>query len=564
MSHPGLRVNVTGIPLQGAKSRVETQIKLGIQLVNQQNDRIGAWTHIRLPEYMVAKEKNKSINAKSVSQEVHQALQNGTCLTLEAAVICQSDRSKAIQTCTGCVLRERKRAQRKMSLNKKKATPATTTAGGLDNDSPEQMALEQRKILLFNCTEIADFASGELVLPTRITCYCRHHGEKHGFCIRFTLRDYANNPIATGTSPPIMITDDHKTSKVKKPDQASPAVAHKGNARPAEPQPNRVITLTPPSSPTSPGDEIESEVDVGAPHEEDDEMEESEESEMDSASSNASPSPLQVTMDISQYDPNNLSIVDLISQFSQPDDARKVPSPSSPITPTDRFSQACQTTPSPEYPATSLESQHQYQSMNSFIYVTTNNDRIVPEQLVDIPISLVPHTATPLNKQSPLGQQAHLQQDQEHHQQQLQQQQLQQQHLQFQQLQQQALFPEAFSINNGTVTPTPVARRTSTSGGVGPVRRRRAPVPAGPLTSVGQQPSVSSPINPTTESLASSAAMVSPAPLPSILGLSSSLAMVPPGFIVPKMTRLIPNSGPCFGGIEITILGANFYAGLTA
>jgi hypothetical protein len=61
-----LRVNITGIPAQGAKSRVETQIKLGIQLVNQQNERIGAWTHIKLPEYMVAKEKNKRINAKNV------------------------------------------------------------------------------------------------------------------------------------------------------------------------------------------------------------------------------------------------------------------------------------------------------------------------------------------------------------------------------------------------------------------------------------------------------------------------------------------------------------------
>ena len=63
-----LRVHITGIPLQGAKSRVETQIKLGIQLVNQQNERIGAWTHIKLPEYMVAKEKNKRINAKNVGK----------------------------------------------------------------------------------------------------------------------------------------------------------------------------------------------------------------------------------------------------------------------------------------------------------------------------------------------------------------------------------------------------------------------------------------------------------------------------------------------------------------
>ncbi|KAI8599270.1 hypothetical protein EDD21DRAFT_288182, partial [Dissophora ornata] len=204
-------VHITGIPLQGAKSRVETQIKLGIQLVNQQNERIGAWTHIKLPEYMVAKEKNKRINAKNV--EVYEALNSGTCLSLEASVVCQSDRGKVIQTCTGCVLRERKRAQRKKSLGKKKNGATAGPVAQLDEDDPEQMALEQRKILLFNCPEITEFNSGELVLPTRITCYCRHHGEKQGFCIQFLLRDYANNVVAVGMSPPIMITDDHKASK---------------------------------------------------------------------------------------------------------------------------------------------------------------------------------------------------------------------------------------------------------------------------------------------------------------------------------------------------------------
>ncbi|KAG0201113.1 hypothetical protein BGX28_006038, partial [Mortierella sp. GBA30] len=556
-----LRVNVTGIPLQGAKSRVETQIKLGIQLVNQQNERIGAWTHIKLPEYMVAKEKNKRINAKNVGPEVYEALNNGTCLNLEASVVCQSDRTKVIQTCTGCVLRERKRAQRKKSLGKKKSATASPVSQ-LDEDDPEQMALEQRKILLFNCTEIAEFNSGELVLPTRITCYCRHHSEKQGFCIQFMLRDYANNIVALGISPPIMITDDHKASKVKKPEQGgATGTQRKALIKKVTDGPNKVVTLTPPSSPTTPGDEVESELDMGTGQDDDDEEEEeSEESEMDS-SSNASPSPLQATMDINQYDPNNMSIVDLISQFSQGDDARQVPSPSSPVAPGDRVSQACQTTPSPEYLPTSFEGQQQqFQSMNSYIYAT-NNDRMVPEQLVDIPISLAPPSNSSMDQSRDNAQQHQLQQEQERQQQQHHQQQLQQQHLQFQQLQQQALFPDAFSSPAG-ITPTPVGRRTSTSGGVGPVRRRRVPAAINPLASSAVQSALSAPMS--TNPLGATASMISPSPLPSILGLSSSLAMVPPGFIVPRMTRLIPNSGPCFGGIEITVLGANFYAGLTA
>ncbi|KAF9935711.1 hypothetical protein BGZ65_003137, partial [Modicella reniformis] len=564
MSQNGLRVNITGIPLQGAKSRVETQIKLGIQLVNQQNERIGAWTHIKLPEYMVAKEKNKRINAKNIPPEVFDALNNGLYLNLEASVVCQSDKSKVIQTCTGCVLRERKRAQRKKSLGKKKSNIPAGPPAQLDEDDPEQMALEQRKILLFNCTEIAEFSSGELTLPTRITCYCRHHSEKQGFCIRFVLRDYANNVVAVGMSPPIMITDDHKASKVKKPEQGSSGVQQRTTSKKAADS-SKVVTLTPPSSPTTPGDEIESEVDMthAQDQEEEEEEEESEGSEMDSSSSNASPSPLQTSMEFGHYDPNNIPYVDIIPQFSQADDARQVPSPSSPITPTERASQACQTTSSSDYPPTSFEGQQQhYQTMNSFIYAS-NNDRMVPEQLVDIPISLAPPVSSPIDQaRDHSGQQHQLQQEQERQiRQQHQQQQLQQLHLQFQQQQQQALFPETFN-NTSPVNPAPVSRRTSTSGGVGPVRHRRAPTSANPLAPPTTLPSLTTPL--AANALTTTPSLISPATVPSILGLSSNLPMIPPGFIVPKMTRLIPNSGPCFGGIEITILGSNFYAGLTA
>ncbi|CAJ0833767.1 11437_t:CDS:10 [Entrophospora sp. SA101] len=81
----------------------------------------------------------------------------------------------------------------------------------MDLDDEKMMQLEQNKILLFNCNEIVDFNSGDIILPTRITCYCRHHNEKVGF----RIKDHTNDVIATGMSPPIMITDDHKSSKTK-------------------------------------------------------------------------------------------------------------------------------------------------------------------------------------------------------------------------------------------------------------------------------------------------------------------------------------------------------------
>ncbi|CAG8708756.1 1971_t:CDS:2, partial [Scutellospora calospora] len=104
----------------------------------------------------------------------------------------------------------RKRSQRKKENKHSKTNPNTTSNDDsnkpMDLDDEKTMQLEQRKILLFNCSEIVDFSSGDTILPTRITCYCRHHNEKV---------DYANTIIATGMSPPIMITDDHKSSKTK-------------------------------------------------------------------------------------------------------------------------------------------------------------------------------------------------------------------------------------------------------------------------------------------------------------------------------------------------------------
>lgn len=69
--------------------------------------------------------------------------------------------------------------------------------------------------MLFNCAELVDFSAGDTILPTRITCYCRHHNERLGFCIYFEMVDHTGKKVAEGISPPIMITDDHKSNKVK-------------------------------------------------------------------------------------------------------------------------------------------------------------------------------------------------------------------------------------------------------------------------------------------------------------------------------------------------------------
>jgi uncharacterized protein len=51
----------------------------------------------------------------------------------------------------------------------------------------------------------------------RITCYCRHHREKVGFNVHFKMVDHRGRTVGSGSTPPIMITDDHKSTHKSQP-----------------------------------------------------------------------------------------------------------------------------------------------------------------------------------------------------------------------------------------------------------------------------------------------------------------------------------------------------------
>ncbi|EFW98486.1 membrane-tethered transcription factor [Grosmannia clavigera kw1407] len=129
---------------------------------------------------------------------------------------CRPANGGDIWICKGCIQRERKRANRK-KLKK-------------PEDDEEWSRDEHRRIVIFNTNETKDWqrptaaalssldenAAGSPIeavisVPMRITCYCRHHGEKTGFQVIFTLKDFQGNVIAQTMSRSIMITDDHKT-----------------------------------------------------------------------------------------------------------------------------------------------------------------------------------------------------------------------------------------------------------------------------------------------------------------------------------------------------------------
>ncbi|KAI2631947.1 hypothetical protein GGR54DRAFT_627506 [Hypoxylon sp. NC1633] len=124
-----------------------------------------------------------------------------------------------VRICAGCITRERKRAGRKK------------------HKKPEEEELwnryEHERVIVFNTNEVKEWqtvtpgmvdptgtghpdlsiptGSVQVDAPMRIACYCRHHSEKMGFQVIFTIKDYKDNVICQQISSSIMITDDHKT-----------------------------------------------------------------------------------------------------------------------------------------------------------------------------------------------------------------------------------------------------------------------------------------------------------------------------------------------------------------
>ncbi|KAF4123704.1 IPT protein [Geosmithia morbida] len=235
------------IPDSPVKSRVETQISLRLILTPPPP----GITKLHLPTQAISKPKLQVRPAPQRSPNM---------LELSVSVVCTSAmqqpelRDRALQRamnnpprhlpppnddgefspqngaevriCSGCMTRERKRAARKR----------------VKNQDDENMWLkdEDHRVIVFNTHEVKEWDScGELDshpgalkvdLPLRIACYCRHHGEKLGFNVIFTLKDYQNRPVAQIMSRPIMITDDHKTHPIASlPTHADASVAVSGS-----------------------------------------------------------------------------------------------------------------------------------------------------------------------------------------------------------------------------------------------------------------------------------------------------------------------------------------------
>ncbi|ERT00043.1 hypothetical protein HMPREF1624_03412 [Sporothrix schenckii ATCC 58251] len=237
------------VGIEPHKSRVETQIPVTILLSSLPPD----VTKLHLPPHTISKPK---LLAKNAPEHSPDTLELHTMVVCTSAMANEANRQRALERaaastygpqarpsddasgedgddcrpadggevwiCSGCIQRERKRANRKKSKK-----PEDDEGWSRD---------EHRRIIIFNTNEIKDWQhptaatnlgpqseNAAIVIPMRITCYCRHHGEKAGFQVIFTLKDYRGQVLAQTISRSIMITDDHKTPTAASAGSASAA-----------------------------------------------------------------------------------------------------------------------------------------------------------------------------------------------------------------------------------------------------------------------------------------------------------------------------------------------------
>ncbi|KAI2610963.1 uncharacterized protein GGS25DRAFT_175615 [Hypoxylon fragiforme] len=226
------------------KSRVETQIpiKLTIHNLPQGIKRIHLPTHtiskpkllakppaVRSPDMLEAYTMLVCTSAMQDPEKLQRALRRAAAARHDflgqrrSGDGMEDDEQKPqnggeVRICSGCITRERKRAGRKK------------------HKKPEEEELwnryENERAIVFNTNEIKEWqvvtpsmidptgtgpadlsvpaGTVQVDAPMRIACYCRHHGEKMGFQVIFTIKDYKDNVICQQISSSIMITDDHK------------------------------------------------------------------------------------------------------------------------------------------------------------------------------------------------------------------------------------------------------------------------------------------------------------------------------------------------------------------
>ena len=86
-----------------------------------------------------------------------------------------------VRACTNCLTREAKRTERKKAARVRPVRRDSSDSEDDDDSNGGGKDGIRGHIVVFNCPDLNDFSEGRVVLPVRVTCYCRHHREKLGF-----------------------------------------------------------------------------------------------------------------------------------------------------------------------------------------------------------------------------------------------------------------------------------------------------------------------------------------------------------------------------------------------
>ncbi|KAK2033438.1 hypothetical protein LX32DRAFT_89309 [Colletotrichum zoysiae] len=273
----GCRLTIHPTP---SKSRVETQIPIKMTLFPLPP----GIKRLHLPVHTISKPK---LLAKPPAERTPDMLELYTMLVCTSAMQNEDNKRKAFQRaaaathspvmnarsvsddddeenkpqnggevriCAGCITRERKRAARKK----------------IKKVEEEEMwnRDETRRVIVFNTQEVKEWQTPNGVVsdstvtgrpepvappgamqvdaPMRIACYCRHHAEKLGFQVIFTIKDWQDRVVAQEISQSIMITDDHKTHPI--PQQLNPPVAQTSDSTNLVPMMSAQMETSPLSS----------------------------------------------------------------------------------------------------------------------------------------------------------------------------------------------------------------------------------------------------------------------------------------------------------------------------
>ena len=264
----GLQMLVLGIPTVGAKSRVETQIKISVVLVRPTSEhgidgndlisldggieaqageafeRIGSWTHIKIPQILAMRKKKLPKKLMKSGASPSSPWKGVTRLTR------QFYRSTSIENSLppGCRRSWIRNKGGDLHLQRLSATGAQTSAAkeGSEDSTDERRDwitrrgersgsaetsrhLQQSGIRRVQRWRDCTADENHLLLSTSqgtkgilvrsaLSTSLVHSTDTLTVCsVSFVFRNHLGAIVATGATPPIMITDDHKTSNTTRP-----------------------------------------------------------------------------------------------------------------------------------------------------------------------------------------------------------------------------------------------------------------------------------------------------------------------------------------------------------